>query len=60
MLIVFTILATFFFHNFWAVPPEQFQMQLIQFLKNVAIIGGLLLVFEQFRYQCPLYVTLCG
>jgi putative oxidoreductase len=43
-LIVFMIPATLLFHNFWAAPAAEYQNQLIQFLKNLAIIGGLLMV----------------
>ncbi len=43
-LLVFTAVATFLFHPFWAVPPEETVMQRIQFLKNLAIMGGLLYV----------------
>ena len=43
-LIVFTAVASFVFHNFWAFPADQMQMQKIQFLKNLAIIGGLIYV----------------
>ena len=43
-LLVFTGLAAFLFHAFWAVPPEEAAMQRIQFLKNLAIMGGLLYV----------------
>ena len=38
----FTLIATFLAHRFWDVPAEQRNMQNIQFMKNVAIIGGLL------------------
>jgi putative oxidoreductase len=41
---LFVIPTTLVFHNFWADPPEQAQMQTIQFLKNLAIMGGLLYV----------------
>ncbi len=41
-LIVFTVIASFVFHAFWAVPPEQAMGQQINFMKNIAIIGGLL------------------
>jgi putative oxidoreductase len=41
----FLIVITPIFHGFWAVPPEQVQMQQINFMKNVAILGGLLMVF---------------
>ncbi len=44
-LAAFTLLATVLFHNFWAMPAEQKMMQQLMFLKNLAAIGGLLVVF---------------
>ena len=41
----FTLLAALIFHNFWAVEAAQKMMQQINFMKNVAIAGGLLMVF---------------
>ncbi|WP_448204001.1 DoxX family protein [Azospirillum sp. sgz302134] len=38
--IVFTIMATLIAHRYWELPPEAQPMQRIQFMKNVAIIGG--------------------
>ncbi|MBI4209826.1 MAG: DoxX family protein [Deltaproteobacteria bacterium] len=43
-LIAFLIPTTLIFHNFWADPPDQRQLQMIMFLKNLAILGGLLTV----------------
>jgi putative oxidoreductase len=43
-LALFTIVAAFFFHNYWAMPEAQQAMQKINFDKNVAITGGLLLL----------------
>ena len=43
-LLVFTALAALLFHNFWSVPAEQAQIQMIMFMKNIAIMGGLLFV----------------
>ena len=43
-LIVFLIPTTLIFHDFWAVPAEQQQNQMAHFMKNVAILGGLLMV----------------
>ena len=43
-LAVFTLVTAFAFHNFWAMPPEQVQMQSIMFMKNLAITGGLLYI----------------
>ena len=43
-MLLFTALAALFFHNFWALPPEQAQNQMIHFMKNISMIGGLLYV----------------
>ena len=40
----FTLLASFFFHNYWAMPPEKVMMMQLMFFKNMAITGGLLTV----------------
>ena len=41
-LAVFTLVATFVFHAFWAVPAEQVMVQQLMFFKNLAVVGGLL------------------
>lgn len=41
-LALFTLVASFFFHNFWALPAEQAGMQQMLFYKNLAVAGGLL------------------
>jgi putative oxidoreductase len=41
LLIAFVVVATGLAHRFWEVPPESYQAQMNQFLKNIAIIGGL-------------------
>ena len=38
----FTLVASFFFHAYWAVPADQAFMQQLLFFKNVAVTGGLL------------------
>lgn len=40
----FTFIATFLFHNFWAMPAEQVMMQQLMFFKNIAVVGGLLVL----------------
>ena len=40
----FTVVITFIFHNFWAVPAEQVMSQQQSFFKNIAVVGGLLTV----------------
>ena len=44
VLAVFTLVATFGFHNFWAMPAEQAMMQQLMFFKNIAVVGGLLVL----------------
>lgn len=44
LLAAFVVAATLVFHAFWAVPADQFADQLTHFLKNAAIVGGLLLL----------------
>ena len=41
---VWLIPVTLIFHHFWGIPAEQQQEQMINFLKNVAIMGGLLIL----------------
>jgi len=41
-LILFLIPATLIFHNFWAFEGMDQRMQMINFLKNLAILGGLI------------------
>lgn len=43
-MLIFTALAAVFFHNFWAVPADQMQNQMIHFMKNLSMMGGLLYV----------------
>jgi putative oxidoreductase len=43
-LIGFLIPATLIAHAFWSAPNAIFQIQLINFFKNLAIMGGLLLI----------------
>lgn len=42
VLALFTLAASFFFHNYWAMPADKATMQQMMFMKNVAITGGLL------------------
>lgn len=43
-LALFTLVATFVFHNFWAMPADQAMMQQMVFFKNIAVVGGLLVL----------------
>lgn len=44
VLAAFTLVASVFFHNYWGVAPEQAFVQQLMFFKNVAVIGGLLVL----------------
>ena len=39
MLLVFLILATYFFHDFWNFEGDAKQQQMIQFMKNLSLMG---------------------
>jgi putative oxidoreductase len=42
LLLVFLVLATYFFHDFWNFEGEAQQQQMIQFMKNLALAGTML------------------
>lgn len=47
VLAVFTLAASIAGHAYWAVPAEQMFVQKLLFFKNLAVIGGLLLLALQ-------------
>ncbi len=48
-LFVFSGLAALMFHNFWALPADQAANQMVHFLKNIAMMGGLVYVMAYGR-----------
>jgi uncharacterized membrane protein YphA (DoxX/SURF4 family) len=51
VLIVFLVPTTLVFHNFWAFSEEpEKTKQTIQFIKNLGLIGGLLMVYSLASY----------
>jgi putative oxidoreductase len=44
VLAVFTLVATVIFHNYWAMPADAQMMQQLMFFKNIAVVGGLLVL----------------
>jgi putative oxidoreductase len=44
LLLIFLVLATYFFHDFWTMEGEAVQQQMIQFMKNLSIMGALLFI----------------
>jgi len=44
MLLIYWLPVTFIVHDFWNYPKDQVRMQSILFMKDIAIIGGLLML----------------
>jgi putative oxidoreductase len=44
LILIFLVLATYYFHDFWNVPAEQKQDQMIQFMKNLGLAGAMLTI----------------
>ena len=44
LLVVFTAGTIFFVHNFWDMTGEAYEQNMILALKNLSIMGGLLLI----------------
>lgn len=42
VLAAFTLVASFIFHAYWAVPADQVFVTQLLFFKNIAVVGGLL------------------
>ena len=40
----FTLLASLSFHAFWKVPADQQMVQQLLFMKNISVVGGLLVL----------------
>lgn len=45
LLLIFLVLATYYFHDFWTLEDaQQVQAQSIQFMKNLALMGAMLFI----------------
>lgn len=45
LVLIFLILATYYFHNFWDMSdPKMKQMEMGQFMKNLGLMGAMLLI----------------
>ncbi len=42
LLLVFLLLATYFFHDFWNFEGQEQQVQMISFMKNLSLMGTML------------------
>lgn len=45
LLLLYWVPVTFIVHSFWTHPPGQERIEAIMFMKNIAITGGLLMVW---------------
>jgi putative oxidoreductase len=43
-LFLWMIPVTFVFHNFWSMPAAEQQIQMIMFMKNLGLMGGMLYI----------------
>ncbi len=59
-LFLFLIPTTLIFHKFWGLEAAESALQQIQFLKNLSIMGGLLVVVSIGAQQPGLDTLLCG
>ena len=44
LLLVFLVLATYYFHGFWRLEGQAQQDQMIQFMKNLSMMGAMLFI----------------
>ena len=44
LLLIFLVLATYYFHAFWKLEGQAQQDQMIQFMKNLALMGAMLFI----------------
>lgn len=54
---VFLAVSAVLFHDFWAVPEEQVQQELTQFLKNAVMLGGALVFLSLSNTAWPYAVS---
>jgi putative oxidoreductase len=44
LLLIFLVLATYYFHAFWTLEGQAQQQMVVQFMKNLSMMGAMLLV----------------
>ncbi len=67
LLILFTIITTYYFHAFWTMTGADRDANMINALKNLSLVGGLLVFFvlgswrpSAYRYDDPVTERLSG
>lgn len=55
---IFLLISAFSIHNFWALPQEQKQAEKINFMKNLALSGALLMLmqFQNWPYSISAFL----
>lgn len=54
LLAIFLVLATYYFHDFWTMQGPEREMQMIHFMKNLSLLGAMLLVMANGVGPCTL------
>ena len=54
LLLVFLVLATYFFHDFWNFEGTDQQKEMIQFMKNLSLMGTMLFLMANGSGACSL------
>src|SRR4029079_552757 len=58
LLLTFLVLATYYFHPFWKLEGQAQQEQMIQFMKNLSMMGAMLFVMANGSGPMSLYSLL--
>ena len=60
LLLVFLLPATYYFHDFWSFEGREQQIQMIQFMKNVSLMGTMLFLMANGAGAMSLDARLAG
>ncbi|TWT95525.1 DoxX family protein [Neorhodopirellula pilleata] len=60
LLLVFLALATYFFHDFWTFEGQEQQTQMIQFMKNLSLMGTMVFLMANGAGQLSLDAKLAA
>ena len=59
LLALFTLVASYYFHAFWMLPKDAQMIQMIMFMKNMSVTGGLLFVAAHYMDKCMVMNCIC-
>lgn len=60
LLLIFLCVATYYFHDFWNFTGQEQQMQMIQFMKNLSLMGTMLFLIANGPGQMSLDARLAA